>query len=363
MNDEQFMRLALESARKGEGTVNPNPLVGSVVVKYGTIVGQGHHQAFGGPHAEVVALEQARENAHGATLYVSLEPCCYRGKTPPCTQQISDAGIARVVVACRDPNPMVNGKGITRLQEAGIAVKEGVLAAEAQRENEIFFKFITTRLPFVQIKLAMSLDGKIATRTGESRWISSAKSRIVAHKLRRKFSAVLVGVRTVLSDDPRLTVRHVPGRDPIRIVLDGEGKIPLTARLLHEAGRTIVATAAMTKEKETELLALGTEVWRLPDEQGNVDLQVLMTRLGQAEIDSVLVEGGGETVASFLEAELVDKVSFFVAPILLGGRNAVPAVGGAGVKSISNAARLRNIGVERIGEDIHIFGYPEWKTG
>lgn len=363
MNDEQFMRLALELARKGEGTVNPNPLVGSVVVKDGTIVGQGHHQAFGGPHAEAVALEQSRENAHGATLYVSLEPCCYRGKTPPCTQQISDAGIVRVVVACRDPNPLVNGKGIARLQEAGIAIKEGVLAAEAQRINEIFFKFIATRLPFVQIKLAMSLDGKIATQTGESRWISGERSRIAAHKLRRKFSAVLVGVGTVLSDDPQLTVRHVRGRDPIRIVLDGEGKIPLTAGLLHKAGRTIVATAAMTKEKETELLALGVEVWRFPDEKGNVDLQALMTRLGETEIDSVLVEGGGETVASFLEAELVDKVSFFVAPMLLGGRNAVPAVGGTGVKSISNATQLRNIDVERIGEDILICAYPEWKTG
>jgi len=362
MNDEQFMRLALELAEKGEGTVNPNPLVGSVVVKDGTIVGQGHHQAFGGPHAEVVALEQARENAHGATLYVSLEPCCYRGKTPPCTQQISDAGIARVVVACRDPNPLVNGKGITRLQEAGIAVNEGVLAAEAQRINEIFFKFITTRLPFVQIKLAMSLDGKIATRAGESRWISGERSRIAAHKLRRKFSAVLVGVGTVISDDPQLTVRHVRGRDPIRIVLDGEGRIPLTAGLLHKAGRTIVATAAMTTEKETELLALGAEVWRFPDEKGNVDLQALMTRLGQAEIDSVLVEGGGEAVASFLEAEFVDKVSFFVAPILLGGRNAVPAVGGAGIESISSAPRIRNIDVERVGEDILICGYPEWKT-
>ena len=215
----------------------------------------------------------------------------------------------------------------------------------------------------MQIKLAVSLDGKIATRTRDSRWITGEESRIAGHRLRRKYAAVLVGVKTVISDDPQLTVRHVPGKDPVRIVLDGHGTIPLAARLLHKAGRTLVVTAAMAEEKEAALHAIGADVWHFPNEEGHVDLHAFLTRLGEAEIDSVLVEGGGETVAAFFEAKLVDKVSFFIAPILLGGRSAVPAVGGTGVESISNAIRLREIEVVRIGKDILISGYPERRTG
>jgi len=362
MNDEKFMQVALKLAQKGEGAVNPNPLVGAVVAKDGSVVGQGYHQKYGGPHAEVTALEEAGKDAPGATLYVTLEPCCHHGLTSPCTQQVIAAEIRRVVVACRDPNPLVNGKGIACLRETGIEVTEGVLEEEARRANEIFFKFITTGLPFVHLKLATSLDGKIATRTGDSKWITGEASRIEAHRLRRRYSTVLAGVGTVIADDPQLTVRNVSGRNPIRVVLDAEGAIPLKAKLLHDGGSTAVVTSAMPEKKEGTLRSLGTEVWRFPGEEGRIDLAALLKHLGEKQLDSVLIEGGSETAASFLEARLVDKVSFFVAPILLGGRDAVPAVGGIGAECISNATSLRDVGVERIGEDIHICGYPECET-
>ena len=358
-NDERFMEIALELARRGEGWVNPNPITGAVVVKNGVIIGRGYHKAFGGPHAEVFALKEAGENTRGATLYVTLEPCCHHGKTPPCTRLIVDAGIKRAVIACRDPNPLVNGQGIGHLHEAGIEVTEGVLEEGAKRLNEIFFKFITTHLPFVQLKLAMSLDGKIATRTGDSKWITGEASRREAHRLRRKFAAVLVGLKTVIVDDPRLTVRHVLGKDPIRVVLDGQGKIAVEATLLRDAGRTIIATVAMSRDKEQALLDLGVEVWRLPADQGQVDLKSLLKRLGEEGIDSVLVEGGGEAAASFLSARLVDKVSFFIAPIIIGGHDAVPAVGGIGSEYVFEGILLHDIEVEQVGQDTLYTGYLE----
>ncbi|HCP32403.1 TPA: bifunctional diaminohydroxyphosphoribosylaminopyrimidine deaminase/5-amino-6-(5-phosphoribosylamino)uracil reductase RibD [Candidatus Acetothermia bacterium] len=358
-NDGRFMEIALELAERGEGSVNPNPITGALVVKNEVIIGRGYHKAFGGPHAEVFALKEAGENARGATLYVTLEPCCHHGKTPPCTRLIVDAGIKRAVIACRDPNPQVNGQGISHLREAGIDVTEGVLEEEAKRLNEIFFKFITTHLPFVQLKLAMSLDGKIATRTGDSKWITGEASRREAHRLRRKFASVLVGLKTVTVDDPRLTVRHVFGKDPIRIVLDGQGKIAVEATLLHEEGRTIIATAAMSQDREQALLNLGVEVWRLPKDQGRVDIRSLLQRLGAEGIDSVLVEGGGETAASFLSARLVDKVSLFIAPIIIGGRNAVPAVGKIGSEYVFEGIRLHDIEVEQVGQDTLYTGYLE----
>ncbi len=359
VDDERFMRIALGLARKGEGETNPNPIVGAVVVKDGHIVGEGDHHSFGGPHAEVFALDEAGDAARGATLYVTLEPCSHHGKTPPCTERIIAAKIARVIIACRDPNPLVDGHGIEKMRAAGIEVTEGVLEEEARRANEIFFKFITTGRPFVQLKLAESLDGKIATRTGDAKWISGADSRAEVHRLRRRFAAVLVGVGTVVSDDPRLTVRHVVGRDPLRIVLDGRGRIPLAATLLREEGRTIVVTATMAREKEEALLSLGTEVWRPPGNEGNIDLSAFLQRLGEENIDSLLVEGGGETAAAFLEASLVDKVAFFIAPILIGGRDAIPTIGGAGAEQVSEALHLKRVEIERIGEDLLVTGYPE----
>jgi len=356
--DEGYMRLALELSRNGEGWTRPNPIVGAVVVKDGRIVGQGWHKRFGGPHAEVFALKEAGEEARGATIYVTLEPCSHHGKTPPCTERIIEAGISRVVVACRDPNPLVDGRGIERLRAAGIAVAEGVLEDEARRSNEIFFKFIRTGLPFVQIKLAQSLDGRIATRTGDSRWITGRLARTEVHRLRRRFASVLVGAETAIEDDPLLTVRHVEGPDPARIVLDGRGRIPLERRMFSEDGRTIVVTATMPEEREENLRARGVEVWRIPGDGDRVDLSALLSRLGEEGIDSLLVEGGGETAAAFLEEGLVDKVALFIAPIIVGGKGSVPAVGGTGAERIADALRLRDVRLRFLGDDLYLTGYP-----
>jgi len=356
--DERYMRLALDLAHKGKGYTNPNPIVGAVVVKDGKIVGQGYHHEFGGPHAEVFALEEAGERACGATIYVTLEPCSHYGKTPPCADSIIQARISRAVVACRDPNPLVNGEGIRKIRAAGIEVTEGVLEKEARRANEIFFTFVETGLPFVQLKLAESLDGKIATHTGDSKWISGDRSRTEVHRLRRRFAAILVGVNTVINDDPLLTVRHVEGPNPVRIVLDGRGRIPLDARMLSAEGRTIVATATMPENKEKNLCDRGVEIWRLPGNGGKVDLRALLSRLGKEHLDSLLIEGGGETAAAFLAAGLVNKVSFFIAPMIIGGRDGVPAVGGEGVAQVADALRLRDVNITRCGDDIMINGYP-----
>ena len=363
MNDVRFMRMALRLAHKGEGTVNPNPVAGAVVVQEERVVGRGYHRVFGGPHAEVMALDQAKALARGATLYVTLEPCPHHGKTPPCTERILEAGIGRVVFACEDPNPRVHGKGLARLEDAGIEVVHGVLATEARRQNEIFFKFITTGIPFVTLKLGMSLDGRIATRTGDSKWITGETSRKEVHRLRRKHSAVLVGAGTVLVDDPQLTVRHVRGPNPIRLVLDGKGEIPLAAALFSEPGRTIVATATMLQDKEEALASRGVEVWRVAGRDGRVDLAAFLERLGKSGIDSVLVEGGGETAAAFLEAQLVDRVAFFVSPVILGGRTAVGAVGGTGAATVADGIRLRAVELRRFGEDFLYTGLIERRSG
>lgn len=351
------MRIALDLAREGGGDVNPNPLVGAIVVAGNEIIGQGYHREFGGPHAEVFALEQAGDAARGATLYVTLEPCAHHGKRPPCTERIIEAGIARVVIACHDPNPLVNGAGVAALHCAGIAVTNGILDQDARKMNEIFFKFITTKIPFVQLKLATSLDGKIATRTSDSQWISGEASRIETHRLRRRFAAIVVGLGTVVVDDPQLTVRHVSGKDPIRIVLDGRGQIPLTAKLLRDDGRTIITTATMSEEKAKSIHSQGADVWRLPGEGDAVDLHALLQRLGEEGIDSLLIEGGGETAAAFLENGLIDKLSLFIAPILIGGRTAIPAIGGIGVDRIAEAIRPQRVEVEQIGADLLITGY------
>jgi len=359
VNNAEAMRLALDLAQLGEGNVNPNPLVGAVLVKDGRIVGRGYHRRFGEAHAEIFALEEAAEASRGATLIVTLEPCCHRGKTPPCTDRIIEAGVARVVLGIRDPNALVNGKGIACLREAGIEVTEGVLAEEAARQNEIFLCFAATGRPFVQLKIALSLDGRIATRSGDSKWISGEASRTETHRLRRKFASVLVGVGTVVADDPELSVRHVTGRDPIPIVLDPSGRIPQNARLLGSGASAIVVTSSMSAAKEHALTSRGVRVWRLPLQEGLLDLPLLLHRLAEASIDSVLVEGGGETAARFVEAGLVDKVAFFIAPMLIGGRKATPAIGGLGAARISEAWRLRDVSVDRLAEDICVTGYPD----
>ncbi|MCI2426275.1 bifunctional diaminohydroxyphosphoribosylaminopyrimidine deaminase/5-amino-6-(5-phosphoribosylamino)uracil reductase RibD [Candidatus Acetothermia bacterium] len=354
---EEFMEMAIDLACHGEGYVNPNPLVGAVVVAEGKVIGRGYHKRFGAPHAEIVALDEAGTQARGADLYVTLEPCCHYGKQPPCTERIIAAGIAHVIIACRDPNPIVNGRGIAHLRDSGLEITVGLLAEKAERLNEIFFTYITTGIPFVHLKLAMSLDGKIATRTGDSQWITNEESRIAAHRLRRKYSALLVGVNTVITDDPRLTTRHVPGRNPLRIILDGKGRIPVTARIFTEPGRTIVVTATMPHETEQRIQAQGGEVWRIMEHEDKVDLRQLLHRLGREGIDGLLIEGGGTTAASFLEAGLIDKVTFFFAPLIIGGAAAVPAVGGQGIAEIARAIRLSDIKTERINDDLIYTGY------
>lgn len=354
---EEFMEMAIDLARHGEGYVNPNPLVGALVVAEGKVIGRGYHQRFSAPHAEIVALDEAGTQARGADLYVTLEPCCHHGKQPPCTERIIAAGIARIFIACRDPNPIVNGRGIAHLRNSGLDVTVGLLAGKAERINEIFFTYITTSIPFVHLKLAVSLDGKIATRTGDSQWITSEQSRIAAHRLRRKYAALLVGATTVITDDPQLTVRHVTGRQPLRIILDGKGRIPVTARVFAEPGRTIVVTATMAHETAQIIEARGGEVWRIMQHEDKVDLRQLLHRLGREGIDGLLIEGGGATAASFLEAGLIDKVSFFFAPLIIGGATAVPAVGGKGTAEITRAIRLSDIRTKRLGDDLVYTGY------
>lgn len=356
MTDQEWMRLALDLAELGEGDVNPNPLVGAVVVRDDHVVGRGYHHRFGGPHAEVHALDEAGDAARGATLYVTLEPCCHYGKTPPCTDRILAAGIRRVVVATVDPNPIISGRGLATLRAAGIEVIEGVLAEAALRQTEIFRKYITTGLPFVHLKLATSLDGRIATKTGDARWISGEASRVRAHRLRRRNAAILVGIGTALSDDPRLDVRHVFGRSPTPIVLDAYGRLPQSARLLGTGLSPIVAAAAVPPERRFALEQAGCRVWEIPAEEGGVDLPLLVRRVGEAGLDSILVEGGGETAASFLAAGLVDRVSFFVAPLLIGGRDAVPAIGGLGADRVEDAVRLVDVTTEQIDGDLLVSG-------
>ncbi len=354
---ERFMRRALALARRGKGFTSPNPAVGAVVVRGGRIVGAGWHRGPGTPHAEAAALRRAGRLARGATLYVTLEPCCTWGRTPPCTDAILRAGIASVVVAARDPNPRHDGKGVRILRRRGVPVVEGVLGAEAAALNEDFAKHIATGLPFTVVKSAMSIDGKIATAAGRSRWISGPASRRRAHDMRMRADAVIVGKRTVELDDPALTARpsRRRGRAPWRVVLDSGATLPLDARILAPAAarRTIVAvTAAAPRARVARIEALGARVLRCAARRGRVSIRSLWRRLGAMGIVSVLVEGGGETIASVLEAGVADRYAAFVAPKVIGGRRAPTPVGGEGMKRVSGAIRLGPIEATRLGDDL-----------
>lgn len=357
--EELFMRRALELACRGLGRTSPNPAVGAVIVKDQEIVGEGYHEKAGTPHAEVHALRQAGERARGATLYVTLEPCCHYGKTPPCTEALIAAGIKRVVAAMLDPNPKVAGGGIRRLREAGIEVRVGLLEAEARRLNEAFCKYITTGVPWVTLKMALTLDGKIATRTGASRWISSEVSRLKAHELRNTHDAVLVGIGTVLADDPELTTRIPGGRDAVRIILDSRLRLPLKARVVNltSSAPTLVATTEQApKERQEELARAGVEVVVLPAVEGKVSWPALLTTLAKRQITSILVEGGAEVNASALAWGVVDRVVAFIAPKIFGGKEAPSPVAGLGVAHPDEAWRLEKVEVERLGEDVMLTG-------
>lgn len=356
---EKYMKLALELAANARGRTSPNPLVGAVIVKDNRVVGCGWHRKAGTPHAEVHALRQAGELAKGADVYVSLEPCSHYGKTPPCAKALVEAGVNNVYAAMLDPNPKVAGNGFKILQEAGIHVEYGFLEDEARKLNEVFLKWIMHRQPFVVMKAAMTLDGKIATVEEQSKWITNETSRAYGYKLRDIYDGILVGINTVIADDPTLTARVEGGKNPIRIVVDSTLKIPLTAKLLHDKqAPVIVATTKLASaEKVAQLQNLGVEVLIIDtDEVNRVDMAKLLQELGQKNICSILVEGGAEIHGSLVEHKLIDKVYFFIAPKLVGGQKAKTPVAGNGIGNLAEAITLQDVTTKNLDGDILITG-------
>jgi diaminohydroxyphosphoribosylaminopyrimidine deaminase / 5-amino-6-(5-phosphoribosylamino)uracil reductase len=347
------MREAIAEAAKGLGRTTPNPVVGAVIVKRGRIIARGHHAKAGEAHAEVVALRRAGPQARGADLYTTLEPCNHFGRTPPCTEAILSAGIRRVLSASSDPNPLVHGKGIARLRRNGVEVVTGVLREEADGLNRPFFKFIRTGLPYVTLKAAITLDGKIATETGDSRWVTGEAARLRVHHLRDQADVVMVGANTVERDDPQLTTRFPGGRNAIRLVLDSRLRLSLRHRLFREVSdaRTIVATGELSTSRKARLLIRqGVEVWTVKRRQGRVDLKVLLSCLAQQGLNHVLVEGGGRLFASLLSGRLADELWLFLAPKLVGGTG-VSWVGGMDIRRMSEALAVRVTSTEMVGED------------
>lgn len=389
LSDEIFMRRAIELAKLGTGHTNPNPLVGAVIVKDGVIIGEGYHHVYGDLHAERDALKDCREKNNdpaGATIYVTLEPCCHFGKQPPCTHAVKEAGISKVIIGSRDPNPLVSGKGTEYLRQNGIEVIEDFLREECDSINEIFFHYITTKTPFVALKYAMTMDGKIATKTGESKWISGEKSREHAHSLRNKYTCIMAGIRTVLADDPMLNCRIPGGRNPVRVICDSSLKIPLESNIVKTAKDipTIVActnnsgtsnaaidsketitsntntfatdsntnTDGNTNTRADKIAALqkaGIEVFTTDGDK--VDLKALMTYLAEKKLDSVLIEGGGEINFSALKAGIVNKVYAYIAPQCFGGSAASP-VGGTGIEKVCDSFKFKVIDTKMIDGDV-----------
>ncbi|MEW9124599.1 MAG: bifunctional diaminohydroxyphosphoribosylaminopyrimidine deaminase/5-amino-6-(5-phosphoribosylamino)uracil reductase RibD [Thermotaleaceae bacterium] len=356
------MQKALTLAKHGLGYVNPNPLVGAVIVKEGRIIGEGYHAQYGQDHAEIHAFKQATEDVKGATLYVTLEPCSHYGKTPPCAKAIVEKGIKKVVIAMTDPNPLVAGKGIQFLQEAGIEICTGVLEKEAKKLNEIFIKYITTAHPFCTLKTAMTLDGKIATSRRDSRWVTGEAAREIVHQLRHQYSGIMVGIGTILADDPLLTTRlnGTSGKNPIRIILDSTGRIPLQSKVLqcNQHTKTIVAvTEEADRNKLTAIESSGAEIILTPTKDQQVDLAYLMKILGEKKIDSILLEGGSSLNYSAICAGVVDKVIAFIAPKIIGGASAPTPIGGEGIQKMEDAISLKDITAMKIGEDLMLEAY------
>ena len=352
----------MELAARARARTSPNPLVGSVIVRDGEIIGEGYHQKAGEAHAEIHALNQTKGFAESAAMYVTLEPCCHWGRTPPCTEAVIRAKLANVFVAMKDPNPLVAGSGIRQLEEAGIRVQVGLCEAESRQLNEVFIKYITTGYPFVILKSAISLDGKIATASGESQWITSEASRMKGHEIRTQVDAILVGIGTVLQDNPSLTARlsERKNEDPIRIVVDSHGRTPLGAKIFNpdsNAGTLIAVTENAPSEKIEALNSAGADILIVEEKEGRVCLRGLMRELGRKEITSVLIEGGGEINAAALQAGIVDKLVFFVAPKLIGGKDAPGPIGGAGVTRLAEAFELRDVKTAQIDTDFLIEGY------
>lgn len=349
MAEEQFMKRAIELAKQGVGWTAPNPLVGAVVVKNGRVIGEGYHRKYGELHAERNALAACTEDPAGATLYVTLEPCCHYGKTPPCTEIIIEKKIAKVVIGSRDPNPKVAGKGARILREHGIEVVEDYMREACDALNPVFFHYITTKTPYVVLKFAMTLDGKIATRTGASKWITGEAARNHVHQLRGRYAGILAGIGTVLADDPMLNCRIDGAHQPLRIILDSHLRIPMGSRLVRSAKEyplLIVCNESIRDREEgasriQKLEEAGAKVWTLPEKNGHPDLNVLMQRLGEEKIDSVLIEGGGTVNEAALKAHIVHHVYAYIAPKIFGGEDAKTPVEGSGIRLPQECAKLR----------------------
>lgn len=362
---EEYMKLALELAKKGKGRVHPNPMVGAVIVKDGKIIGQGYHKKCGEGHAEVNAFkdaEEKNENVEGAEMYVTLEPCSHFGKTPPCADKIIEKKISKVFIGTLDPNPLVAGRGVKKLKDAGIYVEYGILESECYKLNEVFMKYIVKKEPFVIMKTGMSLDGKVATYSGESKWITGEKSREDVHKLRNELTGIMVGINTVLKDNPELTCRIDGGRNPIRIIVDSTLKIPMDCKIVNTAKEveTIIATTDKSNlDKRKSLEDKKIKVIVVPSKNGKVDLKELMIALGKLKIDSILLEGGGTLNFSALEEGIVDKVKIYIAAKIIGGKDSKTPIEGRGIDSLKDAFKITNLSVSTIEEDILIEGYVE----
>lgn len=362
LEDDFYMGRVLELAAKGSGSTSPNPLVGAVIVKEGRIIGEGWHKRAGEPHAEIIAIGNASEDVEGSTMYVNLEPCSHYGRTPPCAAEVVRRKFKRVVVAMEDPNPLVAGRGIKLIRDSGIRVDVGIQRLKALMLNDIFIKHITKKLPFILLKAAMTLDGKTAARTGDSKWISGELSREYVHHLRNRYSSILVGLNTVIKDNPELTARleGVENINPVRIIMDSKGRIPIDAKVLEigKGKRTIIAaTEDMTEEKKKCLENKGAELIITDKKDGKVHIKQLVGELYEKGIDSILLEGGGTAAASFMEEGLIDKAAFFIAPVIIGGKTAPTPVMGSGVEFIRDGFKLKHQKVSIIGQDVLIEGY------
>lgn len=362
MDDKYFMEMAINLAEKGRGFTSPNPMVGAVIVKDGKVVGRGFHKAAGKAHAEVNAIEDTGALAKGSSLYVTLEPCNHTGRTPPCTDRILEAGIERVIFAMRDPDPDVKGGGMEYLKAHGINVTSGVCEEEAKRLNEVFIKFVTTKRPFVILKCAATLDGRIATRTGDSKWISGEESRRFVHRLRHSVDAIMVGSGTIKKDDPSLTTRldNKNSLDPIRIILNSDLSIPKNSKVLRpdsDSDTILVIGNTVAMDKNAGIEKKNVKIIRMPLKEKLIDLDLLMNQLGSMGITSLLIEGGSRVLASALSSGIVDKIIFFYAPKILGGDDGMPICSGPGPALISGSIAVKDINVRRFGDDVMIEGY------
>jgi diaminohydroxyphosphoribosylaminopyrimidine deaminase/5-amino-6-(5-phosphoribosylamino)uracil reductase len=360
MSDDQYMQLAIELARKAAGLVSPDPMVGAVIVKDGEVVGRGFYAQYGAPHAEVVAIREAGDKCGGAELFTNLEPCCHWGKNPPCTDAILKAGIKRVVSSIHDPNPKVNCGGFAQLRKAGVTVEVGLMEAEASRLNEVFLKYIATGIPYVVLSIAQTADAKIAQPDGYSMWVTSELSRTEVHRMRAQYDAVMVGANTVRVDNPQLTVRHVQGRNPKRIIVAGASRIPPNSNVLCDSNRAHTIIVCTSGNRDGLGIPEDMTVWEVgasPDGTPS-PVEVLM-RAGRERIASILLEGGSALTTSFLRHKLVDKISIITSPSILG--NGVPSVGDIGINNLNRAIKLRDVEYSPIGEDIRTLGYPEWR--